>query len=83
MIVYIGADNKCHVDAAAGRTPVEVPWMDGKCREYIEGYCFIPANEETGEAAYPWKRYEDLAAAQVAYEKEQYEAAIDELLLLI
>lgn len=83
MIVYIDNENKCHVSAAADRTAVEVPWMDGKCPEFIEGYCFIPADGTRNEVAYPWKRYEDLAAAQVAYEKEQYEAAIDELLLLI
>lgn len=83
MIVYIGKGNKCYVDAAADRTAVDVAWMDGKCREFIEGYCFVPADESHNEAAYPWKRYEDLAAAQIAYEKAQYEAAIDELLMLI
>ena len=83
MIVYIDKENKCHMNAAVDRTVVDVPWMDGKCREFIEGYCFIPADDTHNEAAYPWKRYEDLMAAQSVYEKEQYEAAIDELLLLI
>lgn len=83
MLVYIDKEYKCYTAKAKGRTAVEVPWFDGKCKEFIEGYCFIPAAENRNEAAYPWKRYEDLAAAQIAYEKEQYEAAIDELLLLI
>ena len=83
MIVYIDEQHKCYTENAEGRTAVEIPWMDGKCRTYIVGYCFFPFDGNM-EAAWPWKPYAELDAAQRAYEHTRYEAAIaavDTLLL--
>ena len=71
---------------------IKTDFFDGKCDAYIEGYRFIPQGQQwtredgvvfSGEMISPWKPYAELERAQIAYEKEQYEAAIDELLLLI
>lgn len=92
MIIYIDKDYKCYTAKANGRTAVEAAAFDGKCAEYIEGYRFVPAGETWvredgvcfyGEMVSPWKPYDELERAQIAYEKAQYEAAIDELLMLI
>lgn len=92
MIIYIDKEYKCYTAKAKDLTVVETSVFDGKCAEYIEGYRFVPAGETwvrddgaefTGEMLAPWKPYDELERAQIVYEKEQYEAAIDELLLLI
>ncbi|MEA4912184.1 MAG: hypothetical protein VB092_06210 [Oscillospiraceae bacterium] len=90
--IYTDSDFKCHVTAADGRTATETAAFDGKCDAYIKGFCFIPAGQTwtredgvqfAGEMLSPWQNFAQLDAAQRAYEKGQYEAAIDELLLLI
>ncbi len=90
--IYIDSDFKCHTAAADGLEPIETDFFNGKCDAYIEGYRFIPAGETwtradgvqfTGEMLSPWKDYATLERAQNEYEKQQYNAAIDELLLLI
>ncbi len=90
--IYLDSDFKCHAAAAAGRTAVETEAFDGKCDAYIEGYRFVPAGQTwtradgvqfAGEMLAPWKPHDALRRAQNEYEKQQYEDAIDELLLLI
>lgn len=92
MIIYVDREYKCYTIAADDRKEVETEAFDGKCTEYIEGYRFVPAGETWvredgvcfyGEMVSPWKPYDELERAQIAYEKAQYEAAIDELLMLI
>ena len=84
MIVYIDADCKCHVEYADGLTAIETDFFDGKCKEFIEGYRFVPADkvwlredgeEFTGEMISPWKLYKELDQAQREYERELAEAA--------
>ena len=90
--IYIDQDYKCFTTPADSRREVKTNIFDGKCVEYIEGYRFIPIGETwmredgivfSGEMVSPWKPYAELEKAQMTYEKQQYEAAIDELLLLI
>ena len=90
--IYLNGDFKCFTEAADGLIAVETAVFDGKCDEYIEGYRFVPAGEVWvrddgvefhGEMIAPHKPFAELERAQIAYEKAQYEAAIDELLLLI
>ena len=83
MTIYIDNDYKCHVSPADGLTAVETDAFDGKCRQYIEGYRFVPSGESwereegevfTGEMVAPWRPYEILAEFQAIYEEEQAKA---------
>ena len=80
MLIYIDNDYKCHTSPADGLTAVEKDAFDGKCRQYIEGYRFVPADETwtredghtfTGEMIAPWRDYAILAEFQAIYEEEQ------------
>ena len=84
MTIYIGNDYKCHVSPGEGLTAVETDAFDGKCRQYIEGYRFVPAGEIwkredghvfEGEMIAPWRDYELLAEFQALYEEEQAKQA--------
>ena len=78
MEIYICSEYKCYTTEAEGRRAFEVPFFDGKCAAFIEGYRFIPEGETwtrvdgvefSGEMIRPWKDVDVLAAYQ-----EQYEA---------
>lgn len=80
MTIYIDSDCKCHTAPGEGLTAVETDAFDGKCRQYIEGYRFVPAGERwiledgtfySGEMVAPWRDYEMLAEFQALYEEEQ------------
>ena len=80
MAIYIDSDYKCHTSPSDGLTAVETDAFDGKCRQYIEGYRFVPAGETwvredgqvfAGEMVSPWRPYEILTELQVVYEEEQ------------
>ena len=72
-------------------TEVETDFFDGKCPAYIEGYRFVPAGETwvredgeefSGEMVAPCKPWDELDAAQRAYERQQlaaYEQAMSEI----
>lgn len=93
MTIYIDADCKCHTDPGDGLRAVETDAFDGKCRQYIEGYRFVPAGERwllddgtffDGEMVAPWRDYAMLAEFQAIYEEEQktmieYESALTEI----
>ena len=83
MTVYIDSDYKCHTSPADGLTAVKTDFFDGKCRQYIEGYRFVPAGEiwtrEDGQVfiggmVSPWRPYEILVELQAVYEEEQAKA---------
>lgn len=83
MKIYIDADFKCHTSQADGLTAIETDFFDGKCRQYIEGYRFVPAGHSwtredgqvfDGEMVAPWREYELLAEFQAIYEEEQAKA---------
>ena len=80
MTIYIDNDYKCHTSPGDGFTSVETDAFDGKCRQYIEGYRFVPAGEtwirEDGQVfiggmVAPWRPYEILVELQAVYEEEQ------------
>ena len=84
MKVYIDSDFKCHTAPQEGYTEIEVSFFDNKCDEFVEGYRFVPSGstwiredgvEFAGEMVSPWKDYEELAMAQLAYLTAQYTKA--------
>lgn len=84
MTIYIDSDYKCHTSPGKGLTAVETGFFDGKCRQYIEGYRFVPAGETwtredgtvfTGDMVAPAEDSRILEAAQAAYEEAMAETA--------
>ena len=80
MTIYIDSEYKCHVSPGEGLTAVETDAFNGKCRQYVEGYRFVPAGQVwiredgqvfEGEMVAPWREYELLAELQALYEEEQ------------
>ena len=85
MTIYIDSEYKCHVLPAEDRREFEVPFFNGKCPEFIEGYRYVPEGERwvkpngeffRGEMISPWKPYNELERAQMQYELAQYETAL-------
>lgn len=83
MTIYIDNEYKCHTSPGDGLTAVETDTFDGKCRQYIEGYRFVPAGQSwtredgqvfCGEMVAPWRPYETLVELQAVYEEEQAKA---------
>lgn len=83
MKIYIDSDYKCHTSSDDGFASVETDAFDGKCRQYIEGYRFVPAGGTWiredgqvfhGEMIAPWRPYEILVELQAVYEEEQAKA---------
>lgn len=79
MTIYIDSDYKCHTAPGEGLTAVETDAFNGKCRQYIEGYRFVPAGDRwilddgtffAGEMVSPWRDYSLLAEFQAIYEEE-------------
>lgn len=93
MTIYIDGEFKCHTESSSGRVAAETDAFDGKCRQYIEGYRFVPAGctwvrddgvEFTGEMVAPWRDYSILAELQAVYDEQQqtineYEDALSDI----
>ena len=91
MKIYIDNECKCYAAAVEGLREFDVPLFDGKCATFIEGYRFVPQGEIwmredgvvfAGEMVAPWKPFDELDAAQRAYERqlmEDMKAALNEL----
>lgn len=84
MKIYIDNDYKCHTSPGEGLTAVETDAFDGKCRQFIEGYRFVPSGQIwtredgqvfRGEMIAPWRDYAVLAEFQALYEEEQAKQA--------
>jgi hypothetical protein len=86
MKIYIDTECKCHTTNPNGTfREFDVPFFNGKCQTFIEGYRYCPEGEnyawENGEVFYgecivPWKPYSALDSAQREYERAkltQYE----------
>lgn len=78
-MIYIDSEYKCHTSNLDGTfrevelNTVEREIFEGKCQTFIEGYCY---DDRKGyKQIYPWKPYDELAAAQVQYEADLAEAA--------
>ena len=83
MTIYIDSDYKCHTSPGDGLTAVETDFFEGKCRQFIEGYRFVPFEQSWtredgqvfhGEMIAPWRDYELLSEFQSIYEEEQAKA---------
>ena len=74
MKLYIDSEYRCHTANPDGMfREVETDFFDGKCRTFIEGYCY---DDSKGYVQiYPFKPYDRLAAAQTQYEADLAEAA--------
>lgn len=88
MKIYIDNDYKSHVSPDADRREFDVPFFDGKCQSFIEGYRYLPEGETweradgevfRGEMIAPWKPYAELAKAQAEYENEQLKRRVADL----
>lgn len=83
MTIYIDNDYKCYTSPADGLTAVETDAFDGKCRQFIEGYRFVPAGQVWtredgqvfhGEMVAPWRDYGILSEFQEVAQEEQAKA---------
>lgn len=81
-MIYIDHDYKCHTSNNGTMREVQTDFFDGKCQTFLEGYRFVPSGESwtrsdgtvfQGEMVSPWKPYNELAAAQAQYERDQAE----------
>jgi hypothetical protein len=88
MKIYIDSDYKCHALPGEGLREVDLPFFDGKCDTFIEGYRYVPQGETwereggevfKGEMIAPWKPYTELYIAQLEYDLADADAALNEL----
>lgn len=77
MKIYIDTNYLCHVEPASGLREIETEFFTGKCKEYIEGYRFVPTGETWtnskgiifhGEMICPAEDYNRLEKAQRQHE---------------
>lgn len=70
-MVYIDEFNHCHTENPDGmHTPVETYFFNGKCKDFVEGYCIELNGDGTIKQIYPWKPSSELDAAQRKYERQ-------------
>ena len=83
MTIYIDNDYKCHLSDDGTRRAFDVPFFDGKCAEFVEGYRFVPSGETwtrkdgqtfKGEMIAPRRDYSGIAAIQTAVDRTQAQA---------
>lgn len=88
MKIYIDNEYKCHISNDGNMREFDLPFFDGKCAEFIEGYRYVPSGRDvdtwgrsafSGEMISPWKLYTQLYKVQIEYEVAQYEAALSEI----
>ena len=92
MLIYLNSEFKCYTKNDGTMFEAQSDFFDGKCKEFIEGYRFVPSGHTwtredgivfTGEMISPWKPYSELDAAQRAYEQEQLTEAQSALAILL
>lgn len=83
MKIYIDNDCKCHTSNDGTMREFDVPFFDGKCPAFIDGYRYVPEGESwqrsdgevfTGEMIAPGVDSRTLEAYQ-----KQYEAMLAEI----
>ena len=79
MKIHIDSDYRCHVSNDGTMREFDVPFFDGKCDAFIQGYRYVPPGETwvrgdgelfSGEMVAPWQNYLGLYMAQLMYELE-------------
>lgn len=92
MKIYIDNDYKCHISNDGTMREFDVPFFDGKCPAFIEGYRYVPDGEAwrredgalfQGEMISPWEDYALLYIAQLEYELADADAALAEVGVII
>ena len=80
MKIYLDSDFRCHLSDDGGMRPVETDFFDGKCKEFVEGYRFVPEGESwtrsdgavfSGQMIAPAEDYSRLEKAQAQYEADE------------
>ncbi len=80
MKIYIDNNYRCYTATGDGLREFDVPFFDGKCGAFIDGYRYVPEGESwtrtdgvefAGEMIAPWKDYAELDEVQREYEREQ------------
>ncbi len=83
MKIYIDNDYKCHLSDDGTRRAFDVPFFDGKCAEFVEGYRYVPSGETwtradgqtfTGEMIVSWRDYSQISEIQMAVDRAQAQA---------
>lgn len=82
MKIYIDSECHCHTTNQDGAfREVEDKFFDGKCKTFVEGYCY---DDSKGYVQiYPWKPYDELDAAQREYERQKLADAENALAILL
>lgn len=92
MTIFIDTEYKCHVANDGTMREFDVPFFEGKCDTFIEGYRYVPKDETwtrvdgevfEGEMISPWKDYMPLYIAQLEYELADADAALNELGVIV
>ena len=89
MTIYIDSDFKCYISDDGTRRAFDVPFFDGKCTEFIEGYRYVPSGETwtrkdgqtfKGEMIAPCRDYSQISEIQTAVDRAlaQAQQTIDE-----
>ena len=88
MTIYIDFDYRCHVENDGSMRLIETNVFDGKCKEYIEGFRFVPEGESWtrsdgivfyGEMVVAWKDIRELEKAQFDFECKNTLSKIKEI----
>ena len=80
MTIYIDSDYKCHTADDGTMREFDVPFFDGKCAEFVEGYRYVPSEETwtrkdgqtfKGEMIAPCRDYSQISEIQSAVDRAQ------------
>ena len=83
MTIFIDNGYRCHVSDDGTRRAFDVPFFDGKCTEFVEGYRYVPSGETwtradgqtfTGEMITPYRDYSQILEIQMAVDRAQAQA---------
>lgn len=78
MKLYLDSDFRCHFTDDGTMRPFETDMLDGKCKEYIEGYRIVPDGETwTAEDGTVYKGFMFCPAVEIGtleYAQRQYDA---------
>ena len=82
MMIYVNpVDFKCYTTNDGNCVERESAFFDGKCKTFIEGYCYDDSGD--GVHIYPWMPLSALDDAQREYEKEKLADAENALAILL
>lgn len=82
MKIYLDSDFRCHLTGDSTMRAIETDFFNGKCKEFVEGYRFVPEGESwtredgevfIGEMVSPAEDYDGLEKAQKQFERDNKE----------